>query len=82
MIFSFDILIELDDVVMMNLIKNSRLVDNFSLPRLVHPLDSNKLQLLLSSGFEDNRILSLCLLLVNMIFVHLNYDLCYQYFEY
>jgi len=70
MIFGLHVLIKFDDVRMVQLFQDFGFIDYFSLPSFIHSFDSHKLELFLSAGLKDDRVLSFSLFLINMVFVH------------
>ena len=72
-VFGLYVLKEFDDVGVFQLLEDLGLVDNFLFAGFVHAFDGNKFQFLLSAGFEDDGVFAFGLLLVDVIFVHLNY---------
>lgn len=74
MILSLHVLKESDDIGMAQFFKHSGLIQNLLLACLVHTLDGHELQSSLATCLEDDRVLPSCLLFIDVILVHLNYN--------
>ncbi len=74
-VFGLHVVVEPEDVGVMEFLQNFGLVEYFLLSGLVHALDGYELQLLLPACFKNDGVFAFGLLLVNVIFVHLNYQL-------
>jgi hypothetical protein len=71
-ILGFHVFVKPDDIGVMQFVKDASLIQDLLFSRLVHTLDGHELESAFSSGLENDRVLAACLLLVDVVLVHLN----------